>query len=268
MRRFRLLQPSIIMAVVALLSICFAYPNSAEIVTLPVSRGETSPGGIGGLLIEKRDARLEVFQPRKITECPKCGQTYFVTFKILGEIPFEVRKLQKERWASIPPKPVVLSFNLFTKSGERVMPLEAGVYRGYIEYEGGYKIPIVWETIEISDFESVDAVITFDIGGRLAPGRGHEYGGYTLVRVDVVVDWWPSSGPLFVGVIDHNADPQTAYGRVVYGGSGRVTLYPPFSQYHYHTLVVGNLGDATVSYAGHVQWQTALEHEPASGGES
>jgi len=265
--KLRLPQPLIIVVLVALLSICLAYPNSAETLALPVSRGEASPGSSGGLIIGKRDVRVEAVQPRKIIECHQgCGSpVYFVTFKMLGKIPAEVRELQKEKWASFPPKPVKLSFHLFTKTGERVMPLEAGMYRGYIEYEGGYRIPIVWETIELSDLESVDAVVTFGIGGTLAPGYGDEYGGYTLVRVEVEVDWWPSSGPLFIGLIDHDVDPYTAYGVKVYGGSVRVTLYPPFSQYHYHTLVVGNLGDNTVSYSGHVQWQTAHKYEPASG---
>lgn len=236
------------------------YANSSETVTLPVSRMKILSDGTRGLLIEKHDVNPTVISMRNIVCTP--SPKYFVTFKIIGGVPSEVRELQKERSASIPPQPVTLSFHIDSlKPGEPIASLKTGVYSGHIEYEGGYRRPIIWEVVELADV-NINAIIMFDIGGTLAPGTGHEYGGYTLVRVDVLVDWSPSNEPLFIGLIDHNVDPGTASGMIVYGGHVSVPLYPQYDKQHYHTLIIGNLGSSTISYTGHVQWQTAYGNEP------
>ncbi len=257
--KLKLLQLLIILTMLS--SILIIYANPPEIITLPVSRGKLSSGNARELLIEKRAINPTVIR-NNILRTP--SSKYFITFKIIGGMPNEVRKLLKERSALNPPKPVKLSFHIDSlKPGEPIASLKFGVYSGYVEYEGGYKRPIIWEVFELAD-ASIDAIITFDIGGTLAPGYGDEYGGYTLVRVNVIVDWSPSNGPLFIGVIDYNVDPGTAHGTLVYGGHASISLYPPYNRYHYHTLVIGNLGSTTISYTGHVQWQTAYENEPSA----
>ncbi|MBO3841517.1 MAG: hypothetical protein FGF48_03775 [Candidatus Brockarchaeota archaeon] len=55
-----------------------------------------------------------------------------------------------------------------------------------MEYEGDYKRPIIWEVFELTD-ASIGAIITFDMGDT-SPGYGDEYGGYTLMCVNVIVD--------------------------------------------------------------------------------
>ncbi|MBO3832557.1 MAG: hypothetical protein FGF51_04135 [Candidatus Brockarchaeota archaeon] len=71
------------------------------------------------------------------------------------------------------------------KHGESIASLKFGVFSGYVEYEGDYKRPIIWEVFELAD-ASIGTIITFNIGDA-SPGYGDEYGGYTLICVNVIV---------------------------------------------------------------------------------